>query len=193
MNVNLQYSVAPAPEERGQGWTIWAGLAESPFGSCLIAGCPQGICRLSFVQGVNFSRVWKGIGKAWPGAELVRDDAQARTLARRIFHTEFQSLEPLRVYVKGTPFQLKVWRALQSIPAGRTLSYGTLAGRIGQPGASRAVGRAVGANPVAFLIPCHRVIRQDGTLGGYAWGPECKRAILESEARSGRPTSCSDS
>ncbi len=159
----------------GAGWEIRAGIAESPFGSCLIAESPRGICHLSF------SNDWKRLQQDWPHAQMVRDDQRAAERAEQIFNDAPQSRSAasseLRLFVKGTEFQLKVWRALLEIPPGRLVSYGRMAERIGNPNASRAVGSAVGRNPIGYLIPCHRVIREGGGIGGYAWGTERKRAI----------------
>lgn len=117
---------------------------------------------------------------AWPHAQLVRDDAGAHQLATRIF-ARYREPEPLTLFLRGTPFQLKVWEALLRIPDGRLVTYGGLAAGIGQPAASRAVGSAVGANPVALLIPCHRVIRASGVLGGYRWGVPRKQLLVALE------------
>lgn len=116
----------------------------------------------------------------WPAAALMRDDHAAAALAQRIFGA-WQAPGPLSLFVKGTQFQLRVWEALLRIPEGDLATYGGLAAVLGQPGASRAVGSAVGANPVALLIPCHRVIRASGELGGYRWGEERKRLLLAAE------------
>lgn len=155
----------------GAGWALHAGISESPFGECLIAEGPRGICYLSF------SNDWKHLKQYWPRAELVQDAKRAGELVNLIFRKDFQPLEPLKVYVRGTAFQVKVWRALLEIPEGRLVSYGKLADWVGKPGASRALGSAVGRNLIGYLIPCHRVIRETGAVGGYAWGAERKRAI----------------
>ena len=125
----------------------------------------------------------------WPGAELRRDD-DAMAPLRKALEARFwgRGPEPLAVLLKGTAFQLKVWEALLAIPEGRVLAYGDLAALVGDPGASRAVGTAVGRNPVAWLIPCHRVIQATGQVGSYHWGTARKRAILALEwARTGAP------
>jgi AraC family transcriptional regulator of adaptative response/methylated-DNA-[protein]-cysteine methyltransferase len=112
-----------------------------------------------------------------------RDDAQAQILADRIFDLKHPSHAP-GVYLKGTPFQLKVWEALQSVPAGTVMTYGALAEKLGHPGAARAVGTAIAANNIGFLIPCHRVVRADGATGQFRWGPARKAEMLEWEAAS---------
>lgn len=169
--VNLEAASPGEIKSGGAGWEIRVGTAESPFGECLIAESPRGICHLSF--GSDFQR----LEKDWPKAELVRDGKRAGELASRIFRIDSCLTGPLKAYVKGTAFQVKVWRALLEIPEGALTSYGRLAQRIGEPKASRAVGTAVGNNPIGYLIPCHRVIRETGAVGGYAWGIERKKAV----------------
>ncbi|MDF7823808.1 methylated-DNA--[protein]-cysteine S-methyltransferase [Pontiellaceae bacterium B12227] len=176
--VNLEAATPGEIKTGGKGWIIQAGIAESPFGNCLIAESPRGICHLSFFQPLEVSSHWKKLESRWPHAELVKDDMRAHELCSMIFKPDFRAQEPLKAYVKGTAFQVKVWRALLEIPEGKLLSYGQLAARVGNSKASRAVGTAVGQNPIGFLIPCHRVIRETGAVGGYAWGTERKRAIL---------------
>ena len=159
--------------------TIAAGLADSPFGTCLIAESPRGICHLAFVES-DFADPLASVRDDWPAARLRRDDALASRIARRIFAGPADSLArpALRAFVRGTAFQIRVWRALLRVPAGSLVTYGRLAVAIGQPAAARAVGTAVGSNPLAYLIPCHRVIRETGIIGGYRWGAVRKRAML---------------
>ncbi len=142
------------------------GVSPSPFGKMFLARSPRGITHLSFFNGdVTESR--DVVRKDWPKAELVRDDSL--------------TIENQTLHVKGTPFQIRVWQALLEIPEGSLSTYGKIAAALGMPGASRAVGSAVGANRISLLIPCHRVIRSDGGLGGYRWGTERKRVMLASE------------
>jgi AraC family transcriptional regulator of adaptative response/methylated-DNA-[protein]-cysteine methyltransferase len=155
-----------------------AGIAKSPFGNCLIADSPRGICYLSFYDTNDKAAATEDLLRAWPLADLRWDPSHASALAGDIF-----SCKPgMQVFVAGTEFQVRVWRALMRIPMGGTSAYGDLASAVGNPRASRATGSAVGANPVSFLIPCHRVIRANGETGHYHWGAERKRAILEWEA-----------
>ncbi len=166
----------------GQGWTIAAGLAESPFGQCLIGESPRGICYLAFVESEDGAEEFAALRADWPRAAVRRDDAVAARLGRRIFAPgERAARSGLRAYVRGTAFQVKVWRALLQVEAGRLVSYGGLAAALDQPGAARAVGSAVGRNPLAYLIPCHRVIRETGVIGDYRWGAVRKRAMLARE------------
>lgn len=167
----------------GAGWTMTAGFVDTPFGDCLAAQGPRGICHLSFVDG-DRKRAWDELKRLWPNARWQRDDAATQKMLAGVFARPGQSKtrRPLTVFVKGTDFQLRVWRALLNIPSGRLTSYGQLAEAIGAPSAARAVGSAVGSNELAWLIPCHRVIRQTGATGDYRWGPVRKRAMLAWEA-----------
>ncbi len=167
----------------GEGWTISPGFADSPFGDCLLAMGPRGLCHLSFVDS-NRTRALEELRGLWPKAKWMRNDAAVQSSAAEIFARAKAGVarRPLTLFVKGTEFQLKVWRALLQIPAGRLTTYGKLASMINSPQACRAVGTAVGSNELAWLIPCHRVIRQTGALGGYRWGTERKRAMIAWEA-----------
>lgn len=172
----------------GAGLEVAWGVAQTPLGPVFLASGARGLMKLSFLgAGVPAAPGEGEVAAAlaelcadWPAARLVRDDAAAATLAGRVF-AAWRGPEPLHLFVKGTQFQLRVWEALLRIPEGALVTYGELAGALGEPGASRAVGGAVGANPVALLIPCHRVIRSSGELGGYRWGEERKRLLLAAE------------
>jgi AraC family transcriptional regulator of adaptative response/methylated-DNA-[protein]-cysteine methyltransferase len=174
----------------GARWTIDAGFSPSPFGQCLVAQGPRGICHLSFVEPGNENNDWGYLQSEWPNARLRRSDATARDIVRTVFETEPGSRRhpALRAFVKGTPFQIRVWRALLKVSPGHLTTYSQLAASIGKPNASRAVGGAAGQNPLAYLIPCHRVIRATGVVGDYRWGTIRKRALLawETAARSSR-------
>ena len=163
----------------GAAWIIIAGFANSPFGICLVAKSPRGICHLSFVETGTENTAWSKLQGDWPRARWQRDDSAAARVIRQIFAAAGpKSRPPLRAFVKGTPFQVRVWRALLQIPAGRLTTYGRLAEAVENPAAARATGTAVGQNPVAYLIPCHRVIRETGVVGNYRWGRTRKRAIV---------------
>lgn len=164
----------------GEGWTITAGFADSPFGRCLVAESPRGLCQLSFADSPDGLAEWAALQKNWPQARLQRDDSVARRIAAMIFTRSGQShARPvLRAFAQGTPFQARVWRTLLLVPPHTLVSYGQLAAALGQARAARAVGTAVGKNPLACLVPCHRVIRATGAMGGYRWGQVRKRAIL---------------
>jgi AraC family transcriptional regulator of adaptative response/methylated-DNA-[protein]-cysteine methyltransferase len=172
----------------GAGLAITYGVHDSPFGPALVATTPRGVCGLHFVERDADAQSRRLLASDWPNAVLVADPGATRDCAARIFDPiSSRSSRPLALLVPGTNFQLQVWRALLRIPSGCVLSYGDVAGSIGQPLASRAVGRAVGANPVAWLIPCHRVIRETGTLGRYRWGAARKAAMLGWEAAHAAP------
>lgn len=166
----------------GQGLNIEWGLAESPFGTCSLGWNSRGICHLAFRDGDEEINPTSELRDDWPNAQLERNDREAQRLAKEIFHFDRQSPATLKAFVRATPFQLKVWRALVRIPEGCIASYRGIAKAIGDRQAARAVGAACGANPVAYLIPCHRVIRETGVVRGYRWGEERKRALLAWEA-----------
>jgi AraC family transcriptional regulator, regulatory protein of adaptative response / methylated-DNA-[protein]-cysteine methyltransferase len=181
--VNLEAASPGELKSGGAGWTMAFGFADSPFGKCLLAESPRGICHLSFVE--NEKPALAALQNDWPEARWGRDDSAAVRFAAKIFahratdqSAVLEAGVPLRAFVRGTSFQVRVWRALLAIPPGALTSYGRLAATIGQPSASRAVGAAVGQNPLAYLIPCHRVIRETGMIGDYHWGPIRKRAMI---------------
>ncbi len=161
----------------GAGVTIRHGFAETPFGLAHVGVTERGICRFAFVS--DRAGAARELRRAWPEARLISDPAAAAKAARSAFGAGKRRVP---VVLRGTPFQLKVWEALLRIPSGRAASYGQVAAAVGAPSATRAVGTAIGANPVAFLIPCHRVLRGSGALGGYRWGTGRKRAILAWES-----------
>jgi len=162
----------------GAGLDIEFGAAATPFGTALIARTQRGVCGLEFLEPEEDAGPGEAaLRRRWPGARWLRRDATAREVASRIFVRK-SAPEPLTLLVRGTNFQVQVWRALLRVPPGRVVAYGDLARGVGNPGASRAVGAAVASNPVAYLIPCHRVIRSTGAVGGYRWGTERKLAML---------------
>jgi len=166
-------------KQRGAGLTIRYSLHPSPFGDCLLGMTERGLCALSFAEEDNTVSLLDDLRQRWGGAELVEDAAATAPYARRIFDlARDPGGMPIQLYLQGTNFQLKVWQALLHIPAGALTTYGQIAAALGYPTASRAVGSAVGDNPIAYLIPCHRVIRQSGELGGYRYGLARKQAIL---------------
>jgi AraC family transcriptional regulator of adaptative response/methylated-DNA-[protein]-cysteine methyltransferase len=165
----------------GSGWTIRAGFAESPFGTCLIGQGPRGICHLSFIDQPEQSSARTLIANHWPRAEIIWNNEFAQEVALSVFARTRETRPTLQVLVTGSAFQIKVWRALLSIPEGNLATYGQIAQSIGQSSAARAVGSAVSQNPVAFLVPCHRVIRSNGTFGEYRWAESRKKAIIAYE------------
>ena len=180
LQVTLEAATPGEWKSGGVGLQITYGFAATPFGTCLIAESPRGICFLAFCDGSKEGAL-DDLKDEWPDATLKRDDTSAARIASRIF-TASRATSNLRLLVRGTEFQLKVWRALLQIPEGTLTSYGKLAEAVGTPGAARAVGTAVGSNPISFLIPCHRVIRETGVMGGYRWGLTRKRSIIAWES-----------
>lgn len=176
--VSLEAASPGEIKSAGAGLSIRWGESESPFGRCRIGESDRGICLLEFVGTDNEDPAVAL--KTWPRAEWRRDDTWAMSRIASILVPPGAVSEdaPLRAWVRGSAFQLRVWRALLEIPPGALATYGRIAEALGQPGASRAVGSAVGSNPVAFLIPCHRVIRETGAISGYRWGVGRKRALL---------------
>lgn len=176
-------AVTPGELQRGgMGVTVRYGFHPTPFGECLLALTSRGICHLAFVAPVTREEAVARLEKDWPLAHLIPDQSATRAAAAKAFPPPGSAATPaLALHVKGTNFQLKVWRALLEIPVGSVTTYGAIAATIGDAKASRAVGSAVGSNPVSYLIPCHRVIRASGELGGYAWGVERKSVMLRIE------------
>jgi AraC family transcriptional regulator of adaptative response/methylated-DNA-[protein]-cysteine methyltransferase len=158
----------------GAGVKIDHGFAPTPFGECLIASTARGICALRFANGEPSATMLAELRGDWPNAEMVHAPKDAARIAAKLFDP---AGNPPRLHLRGTNFQLKVWRALLEIQPGTLVTYQDIAQRIGQPGASRAVGSAVGGNRISFLIPCHRVIRKTGVFGNYRWGAARKLAL----------------
>ena len=171
----------------GAGWTIEAGFADSPFGVCLVGRSARGICHLSFFDRADRAQGEAAIHKDWPLARVHWDDPTAGQLAAQLFTRPGNGVS-LRAFVRGKAFQVRVWRALLEIAYGTTISYAELARRVGSIGGSRAVGRANGDNRIAIVVPCHRVIRADGDLGGYGGGLSRKRRLLDLEAGGAQAT-----
>jgi len=170
-------------KRRGEGLSVIYSFHPTPFGECLLAVTERGICGLKFVQdgNRNYLKIW--LQKQWPKSRLVNDPSHVKPFIQQIFDFSADNEPaPLHLYVQGTNFQIKVWEALLRIPLGKAVTYEDIAYHIGLPKASRAVGNAVGKNPIPFLIPCHRVIRKVGEFGNYGEGPARKKAILGWEA-----------
>lgn len=162
----------------GEGLEIRFGSSASPFGECFVAATERGICKMAFVDKGAPEAEIAALRKAWPEASFRRDDKVAETCVSQIF-SQLQPEKPkIHLTVRGTNFQVKVWEALLNIPFGAVTTYQKIAEQIGHPNAMRAVGTAVGDNPVAYLIPCHRVIRKEGKPGPYHWGEYRKKAII---------------
>jgi AraC family transcriptional regulator of adaptative response/methylated-DNA-[protein]-cysteine methyltransferase len=168
-------------KSRGTGMVIEYGFVATPFGDGFLALTERGICGLAFLDAGQRQEALADFRANWPGAELRRAPRRAADTARRIFRPG-DAVERLMLDLRGTNFQIKVWEALLRVPPGSLVSYADLAGAVAQPRAHRAVASAVARNPVAFLIPCHRVIRQSGRFGEYRWGTERKQAMIGWEA-----------
>lgn len=165
---------------QGAGVALRHGIAATPLGAALFGWTPRGLCHLAFCDGDDAAQ-FAVLRADWPAANFVRDEAGARALAERVFPA-VPTAGKLHLLLRGTNFQIKVWEALLKIPPATLVSYGQLAGHLGMPRAARAVGSAVAANSVAYLIPCHRVIRDDGSCSNYRWGVERKLALRAWEA-----------
>jgi AraC family transcriptional regulator of adaptative response/methylated-DNA-[protein]-cysteine methyltransferase len=162
----------------GEGLTIFWGWFESPFGPALVMGTDRGICGIGFAAETGEEAALEDLVSRWPKARFVEDPMMLRPWVLAAFGAGPGQNADAPLYLIGAPFQIKVWEALLAIPSGHVTTYSEIAGAIGHPKAVRAVGTAVGRNPISLLIPCHRAIRRDGALGGYHWGLPVKRAIL---------------
>ena len=162
----------------GRGITLRYGFTETPFGEALLAATSRGLTHLAFVDAGERESAVSELRERWRNAELVCDDDRAREFANQIWNSASPGERKLSLHVAGTNFQLKVWQALLNLGPHSRTTYSALATEMGEKGSARAVGNAVGANPVGWLIPCHNVLRRDGALGGYHWGEDRKRAIL---------------
>ena len=173
----------------GEGLTIHFGFHPSPFGSALVMATERGLAGLAFADPGEERAALNDMKGRWPRSSYVEDSARTAAIARRIFDpTQWQSQQPLRVVLIGTDWEVRVWQTLMQIPMGRLVTYSDVAGKIKAPKAARAVGAAVGKNPISFVVPCHRVVGKSGELTGYHWGITRKRAMLGWEA--GRVRGC---
>lgn len=160
----------------GKNLNINYSFSDSPFGKLIAASTEKGICYMAFENDIQ--KALGDLQSKFPNASFIErpDELQANALS--IFNKDWTKLNTVKLHLKGTDFQLKVWESLLTIPMGKLSTYGSLAGKIGHPNASRAVGTAIGSNPVAFLIPCHRVIQSSGKIGGYMWGTDRKQLMI---------------
>jgi AraC family transcriptional regulator of adaptative response/methylated-DNA-[protein]-cysteine methyltransferase len=179
--VNMEAVTPDEFRKQGASLRIRYGFHPSPFGECLVAVTERGISNLAFVPQGDRTKVIRELKKQWKHAEVLEDQSATGAYADKIFSAG-KADAPLPLYLKGTNFQIKVWQALLKIPRGAVASYEDIARRIGNPDAVRAVANAVAHNPVAYLIPCHRVIRKTGAVGRYRWGSARKKALLAWEA-----------
>ena len=198
--VNAEAMTPGEFKRSGDGLEIRYCVGATAFGDCLAAASPRGICALEFLDTANpgaAPAALEVLKQRWLNATFIEDPASCEVALSSLrpgapprpanlsnpMNTSHREI-PLRLHLRGTNFQLKVWQALLAIPEGRLVSYGKLAEMIGSPGSARAVGTALGQNPIGFLIPCHRVLRASGEIGGYKWGIERKKALIAYEASS---------
>lgn len=169
-------------KQRGAGLVIDHGVHDTPFGQAFVALTPRGICNFSFLDDQAPQTPLTALAQSWPEAELREEPSRTMGVIHTMFDGSKTPDRPISLHVSGTNFQISVWRALLQIPPAKVVSYAQVASAVGNPKAARAVGLAVGANPIALMIPCHRVIQQNGKLGGYHWGETRKQAIHAWEA-----------
>lgn len=169
-------------KRRGEGLDIAYGFHDTPFGEALILATDRGVAGLAFVdedKGQSRAEALADMTSRWPRAQFVEAPERTAAHATRIFNpAKWSAEQPVRLVLIGTDFEIRVWQALLRIPMGRAVTYADIARHLGHPTASRAVGSAVGRNPISFVVPCHRVLRGDGQLGGYHWGLTRKRALI---------------
>ncbi|CAM3820388.1 bifunctional transcriptional activator/DNA repair enzyme AdaA [Aeromonas bestiarum] len=169
-------------KQRGAGLVIDHGVHDTPFGQAFVALTPRGVCNFSFLDDKAPEAPLTTLAQSWPEAELREAPSRTQGVIDTMFDGSKKADRPISLHVSGTNFQISVWRALLQIPPAKVVSYAQVASAVGNPKAARAVGLAVGTNPVALMIPCHRVIQQNGRLGGYHWGETRKQAIHAWEA-----------
>ena len=174
-------------KKQGAGLKICYGFCKSPFGECLLAITERGICHLGFAERDEKSETLNQLFQTWPGSEFTEDQKRISLIVKNIFRIhQMQSPYPFNLLLKGTNFQINVWKALLGIPEGWIVSYQDIASHIGHPKAFRAVANAIASNPVAYLIPCHRVIAKSGYIHQYRWGSARKKALVGWEAAQAR-------
>jgi AraC family transcriptional regulator of adaptative response/methylated-DNA-[protein]-cysteine methyltransferase len=178
--VNIEGMTPGEFKNGGESLAINYSYAESPFGDILVASTSKGICHMAFADGEQ--EALGALQSKFPNAQYKQMVDLIQQNALYIFTHDWKKLNTIKLHLKGTEFQLKVWEALLKVPMGKLSTYGNIAEEIKNPSASRAVGTAIGSNPVAFLIPCHRVIQSTGVFGGYMWGPTRKTAMIGWEA-----------
>ncbi|MHC0440098.1 bifunctional helix-turn-helix domain-containing protein/methylated-DNA--[protein]-cysteine S-methyltransferase [Flavobacterium sp. 3-210] len=174
--VNIEGMTPAEYKNGGKNLEINYSFAESPFGNIIVASTQKGVCFMAFAEEETIG--FEDLKHKFPNASFSRKLDLAQQNALFIFQNDWSKLSEIKLHLKGTDFQLKVWETLLKIPMGQLSTYGTIAHQIQKPNASRAVGTAIGNNPVAFLIPCHRVIQSSGIFGGYMWGNTRKTAII---------------
>ena len=186
----VTYEAMPpgAFRQKGEGLDMVWGIAQSPFGYAVLVVTDWGLAGISFADELSgVPAAFEDLRARWPNAKFRRDDAKLAPIAARVFDPKRWSADkPVRVVLIGTDFEVQVWETLLKIPFGKAATYQSVAERIGRPSAARAVGAAIGKNPVSFVVPCHRVVGSSGALTGYRWGVPRKQALLEQEKRLAR-------
>jgi len=183
--VNIEAMTPAEYKNAGESLTISYSTHDSPFGKIVIASTAKGICQISFIE--DESKALETLRTLFPKATYIEKEEPIHLDVLHIFDVSAKEKKTINVHLKGTDFQLKVWEALLQIPFGNLQTYGSIAKTINQPNASRAVGTAIGSNPLAYLIPCHRVIQASGIFGGYMWNPIRKTAIIGWESAQTNP------
>lgn len=178
--VNIEGMTPGEYKNGGENLVINYSFSNTPFGTIIVASTPKGICHLVFSEEEEIALMQ--LKAKFPAANFIRRLDPIQQNALLIFQNDWTKLNQVKLHLKGTAFQLKVWETLLKIPMGKLSTYGNIARKVDNPKASRAVGTTIGDNPVAFLIPCHRVIQASGALGGYHWGTNRKTAIIGWEA-----------
>ncbi|MBX3164763.1 MAG: methylated-DNA--[protein]-cysteine S-methyltransferase [Bacteroidetes bacterium] len=174
--INIEGMTPAEYKNGGNNLSVSYSFAESPFGNLIVASTPKGVCYMAFND--NEANALNDLKQKFPNATFLRKLDLIQQNALFIFQNDWSKLPEIKLHLKGTDFQLKVWETLLKIPMGQLSTYGNIAEQIGNANASRAVGTAIGSNPVAFLIPCHRVIQSSGNIGSYMWGNTRKTAII---------------
>jgi AraC family transcriptional regulator of adaptative response/methylated-DNA-[protein]-cysteine methyltransferase len=182
----VAYEAMPpgAYRAKGEGLDLEWGIAPSPFGTAVLVSTEYGLAGIGFAdEATSIDAAFEDLRRRWPNARYTRNDAKIAPIASRIFDpSRWNPGQPVKIVLIGTDFEVQVWQTLLKIPVGKATTYQTVANSIGRPSASRAVGAAVGKNPISFVVPCHRVVGSTGALTGYHWGVPRKRAILGWEA-----------
>ncbi|MFT4018258.1 MAG: methylated-DNA--[protein]-cysteine S-methyltransferase [Agriterribacter sp.] len=178
--INIEGMTPAEYKNGGKSLSINYSFAESPFGNIIVASTAKGVCYMSFED--DEEKALNDLKSRFPNAAFQRKLDMLQQNALFIFQHDWSRLHQIKLHLKGTDFQLKVWETLLKLPMGKLATYGSIAEQVGKPGAARAVGTAIGSNPVAFLIPCHRVIQSSGIFGDYMWGNTRKTAIIGWEA-----------
>ena len=178
--INIEGMTPGQYKQGGQALVIKYCFAETPFGKVIVASTDKGICHMFFEQ--DEQKALAGLMRIFPNAQYHQVVDQFHQDALFIFQKDWRELDKIKLHLRGTPFQLKVWETLLKIPVGSLVTYGDIAKQIDKPRAARAVGTAIGHNPIAFLIPCHRVIQSSGQVGDYHWGETRQSAIIGWEA-----------